>query len=198
MRRSRPAMAGTAAVCVERPVRNVLQYVNDLNAQIAANEKGAQELRKMTALPVGRWNDFGASPPMKFVPPCGGWRVGNVVDGRLGKFRHLRLLACRPKHVPCTCLPNSLRLSEGNFSTSLVKQHQSVPDTVLFALESGKTPCKLPCGQGIIRRRHLTAAPQDDDPRDIASRDSDVSKMVRGAGRFRLWGIATRLRPGSL
>jgi 5-oxoprolinase (ATP-hydrolysing) len=37
------------------PVRNALQNVNDLKAQIAANEKGAQELRKMTAhftLPV--------------------------------------------------------------------------------------------------------------------------------------------------
>jgi 5-oxoprolinase (ATP-hydrolysing) len=37
------------------PVRNALQNVNDLKAQIAANEKGVQELRKMTAhftLPV--------------------------------------------------------------------------------------------------------------------------------------------------
>ncbi len=37
------------------PARNPLQNVNDLKAQIAANEKGAQELRKMTAqftLPV--------------------------------------------------------------------------------------------------------------------------------------------------
>jgi 5-oxoprolinase (ATP-hydrolysing) len=37
------------------PARNALQNVNDLKAQIAANEKGAQELRKMTAqftLPV--------------------------------------------------------------------------------------------------------------------------------------------------
>ncbi len=39
------------------PVRNVTQNVNDLKAQIAANEKGAQELRKMVAqfsLPVVR------------------------------------------------------------------------------------------------------------------------------------------------
>jgi 5-oxoprolinase (ATP-hydrolysing) len=37
------------------PVRNVTQNINDLKAQIAANEKGAQELRKMVAqfsLPV--------------------------------------------------------------------------------------------------------------------------------------------------
>jgi 5-oxoprolinase (ATP-hydrolysing) len=37
------------------PVRNAVQNVNDLKAQIAANEKGVQELRKMTAqftLPV--------------------------------------------------------------------------------------------------------------------------------------------------
>jgi 5-oxoprolinase (ATP-hydrolysing) len=37
------------------PVRNVVQNVNDLKAQVAANEKGAQELRKMLAefgLPV--------------------------------------------------------------------------------------------------------------------------------------------------
>ncbi len=37
------------------PARNALQNVNDLKAQIAANEKGVQELRKMTAqftLPV--------------------------------------------------------------------------------------------------------------------------------------------------
>ena len=37
------------------PVRNALQNVNDIKAQIAANEKGVQELRKMTAhftLPV--------------------------------------------------------------------------------------------------------------------------------------------------
>ncbi len=37
------------------PVRNALQNVNDLKAQVAANEKGVQELRKMTAqftLPV--------------------------------------------------------------------------------------------------------------------------------------------------
>jgi 5-oxoprolinase (ATP-hydrolysing) len=32
------------------PVRNALQNVNDIKAQIAANEKGVQELRKMTAL----------------------------------------------------------------------------------------------------------------------------------------------------
>ncbi len=39
------------------PARNALQNVNDLKAQIAANEKGVQELRKMTAhftLPVVR------------------------------------------------------------------------------------------------------------------------------------------------
>ena len=39
----------------EYPARNALQNVNDLKAQIAANEKGVQELRKMTAqftLPV--------------------------------------------------------------------------------------------------------------------------------------------------
>jgi 5-oxoprolinase (ATP-hydrolysing) len=39
------------------PVRNALQNVNDLKAQIAANEKGVQELRKMTehfTLPVVR------------------------------------------------------------------------------------------------------------------------------------------------
>ncbi len=39
------------------PVRNPVQNINDLKAQIAANEKGAQELRKMTAhftLPVVR------------------------------------------------------------------------------------------------------------------------------------------------
>ena len=37
------------------PVRNVTQNVNDMKAQIAANEKGVQELRKMVAqfgLPV--------------------------------------------------------------------------------------------------------------------------------------------------
>jgi 5-oxoprolinase (ATP-hydrolysing) len=32
------------------PVRNALQNVNDIKAQIAANEKGVRELRKMTAL----------------------------------------------------------------------------------------------------------------------------------------------------
>ena len=35
------------------PVRNVVQNVNDLKAQIAANEKGVRELRKMVARVLG-------------------------------------------------------------------------------------------------------------------------------------------------
>jgi 5-oxoprolinase (ATP-hydrolysing) len=46
---------GAARPAAKYPARNPLQNVNDLKAQIAANEKGAQELRKMVAhftLPV--------------------------------------------------------------------------------------------------------------------------------------------------
>ena len=37
------------------PARNPLQNVNDMKAQIAANEKGVHELRKMVRISRCRW-----------------------------------------------------------------------------------------------------------------------------------------------
>ena len=51
------------------PARNPTQNINDLKAQIAANEKGVQELRKMVAhfTPAGRarpiWGTCRTTPP---------------------------------------------------------------------------------------------------------------------------------------
>ena len=42
-------IAGAALTGARYPARNPTQNINDLKAQIAANEKGAQELRRMVA-----------------------------------------------------------------------------------------------------------------------------------------------------
>src|SRR5262249_515774 len=58
------------------PARNPLQNINDIKAQIAANEKGVQELRKMVAqfsLPV-------VKAYMQPVQDNAGESVGRVVD----------------------------------------------------------------------------------------------------------------------
>ena len=63
------------------PVRNVVQNLGDLKAQIAANEKGDAELRRMVSSSVWRlWKLIWVT-----CRKCG--RAGSASDRRLGRWR---------------------------------------------------------------------------------------------------------------
>jgi N-methylhydantoinase B/oxoprolinase/acetone carboxylase alpha subunit len=56
---------------VRNPVCNPLQNVNDLKAQIAANEKGAHELRRMAAFCKMNSNLWSFGPRQSIRPLLG-------------------------------------------------------------------------------------------------------------------------------